>query len=153
MTIVSKIEAWIPDITTVLVGTIGLTAFILSFANLQAAAVEAGINSMLSWAWPICLDCLLIAGSLMILRANLRQEDARLGWAVLLAFTGASTVFNIVHSPPDLVAQVAHAVPPIALCVSIEILMTIIKSDINGKTPQKRKYTRKNGIEEGVVSG
>ena len=149
MTIISRIEGYIPDITTILVGTIGLTAFILSFANLRVAAVEAGIQPVLSWAWPICLDCLLIAGSLMILRANLRQEDSRLGWSVLLVFTGSSVAFNIVHSPPDIVSQVAHAVPPIALCVSIELLMTIIKSDVqtmgNGKA--KRKYTRKDAAE------
>jgi len=127
---IRKIEQSIPDMTGCAVLIIAGCSFLLSFFNLQAAALEAGINPWLSWLWPVCVDSLLIAGSLMILRSSIRDESPVVGWSVLLVFTGVSTLFNVLHSPPGWTAQAAHAVPPVALCVSIELLMMTIKSDL-----------------------
>ncbi len=125
-----RIEQQIPALTAGLVVIIAGSAFCLSFYNLQLQAIESGINLWLSWLWPLCLDALLVAGSLMVLRSSLRGEPALVGWSVLLAFTGISTFFNVIHSPEDIISRLAHAVPPVALCVSIEILMLCIKSDL-----------------------
>ncbi|MDX8549645.1 DUF2637 domain-containing protein [Methanospirillum sp. J.3.6.1-F.2.7.3] len=127
---VRKLETAIPDLTGMAVLIIAGCAFALSFFNLQDAALEAGIKPWLSWLWPVCIDALLIAGSLMILRSSLRNESPLIGWIVLLSFTGVSTLFNVLHSPADIVSQAAHAVPPVALCVSIELLMMTIRSDL-----------------------
>lgn len=127
---VRKLETAIPDLTGMAVLIIAGCAFALSFFNLQAAALEAGIRPWLSWLWPVCIDALLIAGSLMILRSSLRKESPLIGWIVLLSFTGISTLFNVLHSSADVVSQAAHAVPPVALCVSIELLMMTIRSDL-----------------------
>ena len=110
------------------------TAFVLSYANLVETAIEAGISPLLAPMWPVCLDAFLLAGSLFILRANLLGETPLPGWAVLLVFTGVSTAFNVYHSPTDFAARAAHAVPPIALCVSLELLMMILKSDLTRET-------------------
>jgi len=110
------------------------TAFVLSYANLVETAIEAGISPLLAPMWPVCLDAFLLAGSLFILRANLLGETPTPGWAVLLVFTGVSTAFNVYHSPADFAARAAHAVPPIALCVSLELLMMILKSDLTRET-------------------
>lgn len=48
-----------------------LYVLFLACDNLQAGAVKAGITPLLTWAWPVCVDALLIAGSLMILRSDL----------------------------------------------------------------------------------
>lgn len=125
-----RLEQSIPDLTGLAVLIIAGCAFALSFFNLQAAALEAGISPWLSWLWPLTVDALLIAGSLMILRSNLRNESPWVGWMVLLSFTLVSTIFNVLHSPADVISQAAHAVPPVALCVSIELLMMCIKSDL-----------------------
>ena len=110
------------------------TAFVLSYANLVETAIEAGISPLLAPMWPICLDSFLLCSSLFILRSNLLNEDSRIGWAVLLVFTGVSTAFNVYHSPENFAARAAHAVPPIALCVSLELLMMILKSDLTRET-------------------
>lgn len=110
------------------------TAFVLSYANLVETAIEAGISPLLAPAWPLLLDSFLLVASLFILRANLLNEDSRIGWLVLLVFTGVSTAFNVYHSPEDFAARAAHAVPPIALCVSLELLMMILKSDLTRET-------------------
>lgn len=128
--IATRIERLIPDATGVLAILIMACAFLLSFANLQAGAVQAGISPFLSWAWPVCIDALLIAGSLMILRSSLRQESTRFGWLVVVTFTGVSIGFNIAHSPEDFISRAAHAVPPITLMVSIEMFTMIIRSDL-----------------------
>ncbi|MDD1729458.1 MAG: DUF2637 domain-containing protein [Methanospirillum sp.] len=131
--LVVRMERMIPDVTGGLAILIMVCAFLLSFANLQAGAVEAGISPWLSWAWPVCMDALLIAGSLMILRSSLRQEATRFGWMVVVTFTGVSIGFNIAHSPGDFVSREAHAVPPITLMVSIKMFTMIIRSDLKGE--------------------
>lgn len=131
-----RLEQSIPDLTGLAVLIIAGCAFALSFFNLQAAALEAGISPWLSWLWPLTVDALLIAGSLMILRSNLRNESPWVGWSVLLSFTLVSTIFNVLHSPADVISQAAHAVPPVALCVSIELLMMCIKSDLKVQPEQ-----------------
>jgi hypothetical protein len=89
----ARIEGMIPDATGVLSIIIMVCAFMLSFANLQAGAVKAGITPWLAWAWPVCIDALLIAWSLMILRASLRKESTWFGWLVVFGFTGVSIVY------------------------------------------------------------
>ena len=66
----------------------------------------------------------------MILKDSLSGDCPIIGWSVLLTFTAISTGFNVVHSSPDIVSRLAHAVPPVALCISIELLMLCIKSDL-----------------------
>lgn len=114
----------------ILFGIISISSFALSYLNLTAAAVQAGIIPQLAWLWPLCLDAFIIMGSLFILQANLREEASWPGWIVLLCFTVISTVFNIAHSPADPLSRAAHAIPPVALCASLELLMIRIKRDL-----------------------
>ncbi len=66
----------------------------------------------------------------MILRSSLRKESTWFGWLVVLGFTGVSVLFNIAHSPGDVISQAAYAVPPFTLMVSIEMFTMIIRSDL-----------------------
>ena len=141
---IQQVETHIPNVTAGLVLIITACAFCLSFYNLQRQAMEAGINVWLSWMWPVCLDCLLIAGSLMVLRSSLRKESAIVGWSVLLVFTGISTGFNVIHSPADIISRLAHAVPPVSLCVSVELLMMCIRSDMSISPDQSREKSKRS---------
>lgn len=140
--IAHRLERLIPDATGIIAVIIMVCAFMLSFANLQAGAVQAGISPWLSWAWPVCIDALLIAGSLMILRSSLRQESTRFGWAVVIVFTVVSVTFNIAHSPDDLTSRAAHAIPPVTLMVSIEMFTLIIRSDLDRGSVSSAPVTR-----------
>jgi hypothetical protein len=106
------------------------SAFALSYVNLTAAAIEAGIIPTLAPLWPLCLDAFIVMGSLFVLQANLNHEPSWPGWITLLCFTVVSTGFNIAHSSPGILSQSAHALPPIALCASLELLMIRIKRDL-----------------------
>ncbi len=140
--ITTRIERLIPDATGLIAVIVMGCAFLLSFANLQAGTVKAGISPWLSWAWPVCVDALLIAGSLMILRSSLRKESTWFGWLVVFGFTGVSVGFNVVHSPGDLVSKATHAIPPITLMFSIEMFTMILRSDLNrsGTVPSPIQY-------------
>lgn len=109
---------------------ISFSSFALSYLNLTAAAIEAGITPLLAPLWPLCLDAFIVMGSLFVLQANMSNEPAWQGWITLLCFTVISTGFNIAHSPDDTISQAAHAIPPIALCGSLELLMIRIKRDL-----------------------
>ena len=74
-------------------------SFVLSFSNLRSSAVQAGFDPLLAWCWPICIDALLISGSLMVLRGSVQGLSTLLGWGVLASYTAISTGFNIAHSP------------------------------------------------------
>jgi len=130
MTSLSRIEQMIPGITAGLVLVIAIGAFILSFVNLRLQAIESGIPENLAFMWAVVIDALLISGSLMILRSGLRGERALSGWSVLFVFTGVSVFFNATHAPDSIIARIAHIVPPIALCISIEMVMQCIRSDL-----------------------
>ncbi|MDD1730243.1 MAG: DUF2637 domain-containing protein [Methanospirillum sp.] len=132
-----QIERWIPNLTGVLTIVVLLCSFILSFSNLRYAAELSRIDPVLTWAWPVCIDSLLVSGSLLILRNSLRQESTRFGWIVLSVFTLVSILFNVAVSPNNLLSQASHAIPPITLMVSVEILLSIVRSDLSpkGNTP------------------
>jgi len=127
---IREIERSIPDITGLLVFIIAISAFSLSFVNLQELAAQSEINPYLTWLWPLCIDALLVAGSLEILRSSIKQLSTRVGWMVLISFTLVSISFNLVHSPDNIVSKLSYAIPPIALCVSVELLMRNIRTDL-----------------------
>ena len=121
---------WIQLLFAVLFIIIAGSSFALSYVNLMAAAGQAGIPDYLTWMWPLCLDAFIIMGSLFVLQSNLDNLPQWQGWLVVILFTVTSISFNIAHSPSDLLSRVAHAVPPVALCVSLELLMIQIKRDL-----------------------
>ena len=114
----------------IIVGIIIVSSFALSFTNLNEAAIEAGVPTYLSPLFPLSVDLFLLVSSIFILRANLVGESAAPGWSVLLLFTAISVIFNVVHSPAGIMSRSLHAVPPIALCISMELFMLVIKGDI-----------------------
>ena len=134
---------------------IAASSFALSYLNLTDAAIESGYPEILAWLWPLCIDAFIIMGSLFVLQANLNSESSWQGWVVLLSFTGASCFFNIVHSPEDLISRSAHALPPIALCASLELLMIRLKRDLKRETVEiiESTETPERGIDPspGVV--
>lgn len=118
---------WMVRTIVAMILTIAVSAFALSFTNLTATAVDAGIPLPLAYLWPICLDCFLVVATLFIFISNHLDKTTAPGWAVLIVFTGVSAGFNIVHSPDNLVAQAAHAIPPVALCICLEVLMIVLR--------------------------
>lgn len=136
----------IPIITAGLVLVIMCCAFVLSFVNLQATADEADVPWMLTWLFPLTIDAVLICGSLFIYRSNLLDEPALVGWSVLVVFTIISSIFNVLHSPPDVVSRFVHLIPPVALCITTELFMITLR-----KTDGKQVVVPKRSSSEDTV--
>ena len=136
-----RFERWIPNLTGLFTVVVLLCSFTLSFSNLKYAAKISNIDPDLTGAWPLCIDSLLVSGSLLILRNSLRGERTWFGWLVLSAFTAISILFNVAVSPSNLLSQASHAIPPITLMVSIEILLSMVRSDLSrqGTEPGENK--------------
>ena len=104
------------------------SAFWLSFDALQSLAVAAGISESRSWLYPAIIDGSIIIFSLSVLRANLNRETVLYPWVLVSVFTLLSIVLNIIHAQTGLLAQFMAAIPPVALFVSFELLMSQIKT-------------------------
>lgn len=60
-------------------------------------------------------------------------------WIVLSVFIGVSILFNVAVSPSNLLSQASHAIPPITLMVSVEILLSIVRSDLSSSEENQEK--------------
>jgi hypothetical protein len=128
----------IPLIATVaalLVGTLALLAFILSYSSLQHLAATNGFGPLLSYLWPLLLDFAMIVFSLAILRANLRREAAWYPWTLTTIFAGLATLGNVLDVtglglPPILIAAGVKALAPVALVLAFELLMQMVKAEL-----------------------
>jgi hypothetical protein len=116
----------LPAIISALVMIIAGSSFVLSYVNLRDTAIASGIPETLAFMWPICLDAFLILASIYILRANMRNESPRVGWITLLTFTGISILFNVQGSS-SIISMASHAIPPVSLCISLELLMEMLR--------------------------
>lgn len=83
---------------------------------------------MLAFLFPITLDGLILAGSLLILYFAVRGK--RSGYGLFLTALGvlASIAGNVVISPHDLTYQILHATSPVVLFLSLESLMILLRA-------------------------
>lgn len=83
---------------------------------------------MLAFLFPITLDGLILAGSLLILYFAVRGK--RSGYGLFLTALGviASIAGNVVISPNNLTYQLLHATSPIVLFLSLESLMILLRA-------------------------
>ena len=117
----------LPVIISALVMIIAGSSFVLSYVNLRDIAIQAGIPEHLAFMWPLCLDAFLILSSIYILKADTSGESTLIGWIILITFTSISVIFNMQGST-TIISMAIHAIPPISLCVSLELLMQMIRS-------------------------
>lgn len=131
--------AIVAPLASILVGLLALVAFILSYSALQHLAAEAGLNGWLSYLWPLLLDGAMIVFSLSILRANFRQERSRYAWGLTICFAILATAGNVLEVTrlgisPVIVSAAVKALAPIALVLSFELLMSMIKAEVSRNT-------------------
>ncbi|GAA2108817.1 DUF2637 domain-containing protein [Streptomyces synnematoformans] len=120
-------QFWLAAIAAVFTALLTLCAFWLSYAHLAFVARGHGLGSdhIRAWAWPACLDCFIVVGEALILRASLaRRID---WWAIGLTVAGAggSIALNVagVGSDAAPLDYVVAAVPPVAALLAFGALM------------------------------
>lgn len=132
--------------TTKRIGTIsawlvaGLTALslVLSYNSLSDVAYTYGLPDWRSYIWPLAIDGALLVFSLAVLSAMLTKESPFWRWLMVGCFTLATLSFNIVDVgtdklPPIIVDSLPFlilAVPPLALVLSFETVMAMVRQRI-----------------------
>ena len=122
-----RINHLISLVSALLVLFLAGSAFFLSFESLKDLAVQIGIAEAIAWLYPAIIDGAIIVFSLSVLRANLTRERPVYPWVLVSLFTLLSVVLNIIHAQRELLAQFLAAIPPVALFLSFELLLTQLK--------------------------
>jgi DNA-binding transcriptional ArsR family regulator len=118
-------------VTGLLVLALSVISFALSYAALRNLAWQSGaVVPALAWAWPIVIDGAMVVFSMTILRGSLHGERVWYSWALVLVFCALSVGFNIAHAPLDILARLVASVPPVALLLAFESLMSQVKSAV-----------------------
>lgn len=119
-------------------GVIGLAVagFAMSYDALHSLALSQGVSASLAWLWPLVVDGFIVVASLSVVRAVADGRRAVYPWLLVLAFSGISVAFNVVHAAPTLVARLVAAIPPAALVLSFELLMRQLRAALVPNGPQ-----------------
>ena len=142
-------------VRTVLVGAvaalvlaIAALAYLVSFEAISDFAVEVGaFPAGLRWCAPLLVDSFTTAATLVVLWISLtdggmrRAFDAWYAWALIAGATAASVALNVAHAPTRQAAQLVAALPPVALLLSVELLMLVARrclADRSATTAQDR---------------
>lgn len=139
----TEIDKAVSNITTGLVLLLAVIAFVLSYNALRAVAVDNGIPDKLAYIWPLLVDFALVVFSLAILRASLLNERTFWYWVMVICFAIATVCFNIVHAPSNILARIVAVVPPVALLLSFETLMSMVRSNVRRSAVAKPAQTEK----------
>ena len=97
--------------------------FAMSYGALHGLALAEGVDPALAWMWPLIVDGFIVVASLAVLHAVLERRSTLYPWCLVLGFSAISVAFNVLHAAPTPVARLVGAVPPLALVLSLELLM------------------------------
>jgi hypothetical protein len=117
-----------------LVLAIAALAYLVSFEAISDFAVQVGaFPAGLRWCAPLLVDSFTTAATLVVLWISLtdggmgRAFDAWYAWALIAGATAASVAINVAHAPERQAAQLVAALPPMALLLSVELLMLVAR--------------------------
>lgn len=117
-----------------IIWVVSLSSFSLSFAGVQSLGIAAGYNIWLASLLPICLDGLVLAGSIVILDAEVRGLSKRYGWLITLVGVSASVGVNIASAMSSgITAQLVHALPPVVLALTLEAWLATMRGSVRQK--------------------
>lgn len=124
----SKSDKRIRQTASFTVLILALSSGILSYNSLRELAIQSGIPPMLAFLFPITLDGLILAGSLLILYFAVRGKRSGYGFFLTSLGVIASIAGNVVVSPDNLTYQILHATSPVVLFLSLESLMILLRA-------------------------
>lgn len=113
-------ERWIVRSLTLVLAVIALSSAALSAIGLHTVGVDAGFQPALAWLLPVCIDGLVLAGTLSGLHGILSRTGSGYGWVLVLVGTFASVIGNVATAEGGMFAKGVHAVPPLAYALSVE---------------------------------
>jgi hypothetical protein len=104
------------------VAVVAVVAAVVSYAHMQAVAEKAG-EGWRSWLEPLSVDGLLVGASLVLYV----RRSARFAWLAVAVGILVSLAANLAAAHPTLVSRLVSAWPAIALALSYETLLTLVR--------------------------
>ncbi len=121
--------------------------FAMSYGALHGLALAEGVDPALAWMWPLIVDGFIVVASLAVLHAVLERRSTLYPWCLVLGFSAISVVFNVLHAAPTPVARFVGAVPPLALVLSLELLMRQTRAALEQPARAKPAPTARPALE------
>lgn len=124
---------------------IALMAFILSFDALRTLAVACGVQSGLSWMFPLIIDAPVLAFTWATWVFKTRGLGQAYPWAMLLVFSAVSLVGNALHAHPvetnglllpDWGASLLMTMPPVALLATSHMIVRAASRSFDMDEPE-----------------
>jgi len=110
-------------------GVVALGSAVLSWDALSWGAGQLGVDSHLTWLYPVVIDGTIVVGTVTALA--LRGAAARIRlyvWTLLAGAIGASVVGNGAHAAGGSpIHMVGAAVPAVALAASLHLLVILVR--------------------------
>lgn len=155
------VPVWVRRTGVVAVASVAAVAAVVSFDHMRHLAELAG-EEWKSWLLPFSVDGMLVSASLVMLtRKRAGQPVGWLAWLGLVLGLAVSLVANVAAAHPSLVGRLVAAWPPIALGLSYELLLSLVRqaapavaekpSQVVAPTPQTAGDQRKPGSEPAPV--
>ncbi|HEX3781925.1 MAG TPA: DUF2637 domain-containing protein [Pseudonocardiaceae bacterium] len=104
------------------VALVATVAAIVSYTHMQIVAEQAG-QGWRSWLLPLSVDGLLVGASLVL---YVRRNNIR-AWIAVIAGILVSLAANLAAAEPTLISRLVSAWPAIALALSYETLLTLVR--------------------------
>lgn len=122
----TKTISWI---TGALVFSLSIASFILSYTALKGVAMSA-ISADWVWLWPLVIDGAIIVFALVVVYFGLIKHSNIVPIVLVFFFTGVTILFNAIHAGNNGLSVAVGIMPPIALVLSFEVFMWMVKSGI-----------------------
>lgn len=130
-----RVPKWITALSMVLVLTVVLSSFALSFTVLRDLAAQSGIPKEVAWLWPVIVDGTITAATVVLYSARGQGRSSKLPMATLVLFGLASVVGNVAHIlmidarlVPTTIAVFVGITPPIGLIMTVELMAGLLRS-------------------------
>ncbi|WP_308203441.1 DUF2637 domain-containing protein [Lentzea californiensis] len=135
MAVVNESAIWIKRTCVVAVAAVAAVAAVVSFDHMRALALDAG-EGWKAWILPISVDGMLVSASLVMLtRKRAGQPVGALAWTGLVLGLLVSLAANVAAAEPTLIGRLVAAWPPVALGLSYELLLTLIRETASVHEP------------------
>ena len=133
----------ISGLTAVFVFFLTAVSIVLTYNALYDVAYDNGLTGSigglgLAYIWPLTIDGALLVFSLAVINASLSKDSTILRWVMVGIFTLLTIAFNFVDGGtdrlPDIVGSslpfIVRTVPPVALVLSFETLMSMLRKSV-----------------------
>lgn len=106
-------------------GSLAVGAFILSFDVLRQEAIKYGVKPALAFIVPLIFDTSIIGGSAFVIWASINQRPKLvwLGYAVIIAVTALSVTLNSQHAQEGRALSIVYMVAPPLLLATMTFLV------------------------------